>query len=107
MKHIIATCFGSSAVGTAACVAGAVQAGTITNLLEISYLILGIIGAIGTIAGLIIGIVQKVKKDAADGKITADEMAEEIQQMNDAAKQGADAVQAIIDQQGKKGEKKE
>lgn len=107
MKHAITTCFGSSAVGTAACVAGAVQAGTITNLLEIAYLILGIIGAIGTIAGLVIGIVQKVKKDAADGKITADEMAEEIQQMNDAAKQGAEAVQTVIDEYGKKEEKKE
>lgn len=97
MKNIIASCFGSSAVGAAACVAGTAQAqtGTITSMLEIAYLVLGIIGAIGTIAGLCLSIIAKAKKAAEDGKITAEEAADMAQSVEDAANQAADAIEKI------------
>jgi len=96
MNNILKTCSVICPVGLASGTAGAVQATESGNeILSIIYMILAIIGAIGSIIVAWLAVYTKIKakidKAKEDGKITEDE-AKEI------AQTGADAIQTAIDE---------
>ena len=98
-NNILKTCGIICPVGLASSTAGAVQASESgSQILEIIYMVLAIIGAIGSIIVAWLAVYTKIKakidKAKEDGKITKDEIDEIVQT-------GSDAVQTAIDETDK------